>query len=204
MLFRSSAPTAAITQIQPADLVTVGIPPHVTQYYVSFVITIPSTSGIAVGTAVTVSGNSDTAFNATWNVIQVVSATGLLCSCNLPSTTTTGTGGTLTIGSNTTLTRANNTVSCTTATAHSLQVGYQAQIQGAGTTVIGGTISNIVLNNEDTPGLATVTMSAAHGLLPQNQVNIQGVTGATVGTGITNVAFAGDFVTITTSAAHGL
>ena len=43
-----------------------------------------------------------------------------------------------------------------------------------------------------------------HGLLPNNIVNISGVNGATVGTAITNVSLTGNFVTITTSSAHGL
>ena len=102
------------------------------------------------------------------------------------------------------LTRANNVVSAATTSAHGLSVGYQAQIQGAGVTQVGGSISTITLNNEDTPGIATVTTSAPHGLLPSNQVNITGVNGAAVGSGIANVAFSGGIVTITTSAAHGL
>ena len=203
MIASGSPPTAAITQIQPAQLVTVGTPPNLFQYYSALVITIGSTAGIAVGTSVSVSGNSVSAFNSSWTVAQVFS-TALLCGCNLPSTTLTGTGGTLTIGTNTTLTRNSNTVSCTTATNHNLQKGFQAQITGAGTTEVGGGIVSIVLNNEDSPGIAVVTTNSAHGLLPNNQVNIADVTGPTVGTAITNVAFSGGVVTITTSSPHGL
>ncbi len=65
-------------------------------------------------------------------------------------------------------------------------------------------ISTIVINNELAPGVATVTTTAPHGLLPNNQISILDVTGATVGTAISNVAFSGGVVTITTSAAHGL
>ena len=103
-----------------------------------------------------------------------------------------------------TMTRSNNVVSVLTTSAHGLQPGFQAQITGGGTSVVGGAISSIVLNNEDEPGIATVTMTDPHGLLPNNYVNIAGVTGAAVGTAITNVAYAGGFVTITMSAAHGL
>ena len=65
-------------------------------------------------------------------------------------------------------------------------------------------ISTIVIDNELAPGVATVTTTADHGLLPNNQIAILNVTGATVGTAITNVAFSGSVVTITTSSAHGL
>ena len=65
-------------------------------------------------------------------------------------------------------------------------------------------IDTIVINNELAPGIATVTTTAPHGLLPNNQISILDVTGATVGTAITNVAFSGGVVTITTQTAHGL
>jgi len=65
-------------------------------------------------------------------------------------------------------------------------------------------ISTIVVNNEAAPGVATVTTTTPHGLLPNNQISILGVSGATVGTAITNVAFSGGVITITTSTAHKL
>lgn len=200
MVASGTPPTTSITSIQPAQLVYVGT----TQHYVSLVMTLGSTSGILLNSTVSAASNTNSVFNTSWSVIQILSATAIMCSCNLPSTTTSGTGGTLTIGSSSTLTRTNNTVTCVTATNHNLQKGFQSQIQNAGATVIGGTISSIVLNNEDNPGLATVTMSAAHGLQPNNQVAIAGVSNTSVGTAITNIAFAGGVVTVTTSAAHGL
>jgi hypothetical protein len=112
-------------------------------------------------------------------------------------------GGSATIGG-ASLVRSANTVTATTATDHGLKVGYQVQISNAGVSTIGSGITSIVLNNEDNPGIATVTMAEPHGLLPQNQVVILGVPSTTAGTAITNVAFAGGLVTITTSTAHGL
>ncbi len=84
-----------------------------------------------------------------------------------------------TISGTISLSRANNTVSATTTTAHGLQVGYQTQIGAVPALVVGGSITSIVLNNEDNPGIATVTMTSPHGLLPNNAISITGV--STVG-----------------------
>lgn len=205
MLATSGGVAQTIVSITSSNPVTRWEGPDIgyVTFYTSFTVTLAGGSTAPmVDTQVTIAGNSNAAFNG---VFFVQSVTGLVFTCGTYSDTLlTGTGGTATPGGAITLQRQNNTVTGATATAHRLAPGYQVQIQGAGTTVVGGTISSIVLNNEDTPGLATVTTSAAHGLLPNNQVNISGVTGATVGTAITNVAFAGNFVTITTSTAHGL
>lgn len=173
-------------------------------YYQSISITLaaPDTS-LLMGQYFTVSGNTNGNFNTTFWIAQINPTFNVL-TCNFfSSTLQIGTGGSAAFSSGTTLVRAGNTVSGATATAHGLRQGYQVQIQGAGSTTV-ATISTIVLNNEDTPGIATVTTAAAHGLLPNNQVTIVGVSGATVGTAISNVAFADTSVTITTSAAHGL
>lgn len=170
--------------------------------YLSITITCNDTSAFFVGIPTTIASNTQSAFNKDFTVTSISSPTVFVCSY-FGAALLTGTGGTASVGG-ATLIRSGNTVTATTATAHGLQRGYQTQIQNAGTSFIGGGIATIVLNNEDTPGLATVTTNTPHGLLPNNQITIAGVNGATVGTGITNVAFAGNFVTITTSAAHGL
>jgi hypothetical protein len=92
----------------------------------------------------------------------------------------------------------------TTAAAHNLQVGFQAQITRMTAATIGSSISSIVINNEDLPGIATITTSTAHGLVPQSFVSILGVTGIVVGTAISSAVWAGGVVTVTTSAAHNL
>lgn len=172
-------------------------------YYAAFTVFLAVGSTVpAVSQLVTIAGNTQSIFNGTWTVLYT--GTNNFTVSFYSTTNLTGTGGTATSSGGITLQRQSNTVSATSSSPHGLLVGYQVQIQNAGSTVVGGTISSIVLNNEDTPGIATVTTTSPHGLLPNNQVNITGVTGVTVGTGITNVAFAGNLVTITTSAAHGL
>lgn len=107
------------------------------------------------------------------------------------------------------LVRANATglVTATTTNPHSFKVGYQVLIQGAAGAPIGGAannISTIVIDNEDSPGIATLTLTGNHGLAPGQLVYIQGVTAVTVGTGITSTSSTGGICTVTTSAAHGL
>ena len=113
------------------------------------------------------------------------------------------TGGTLTVQGNS-LVRGGNTVTANTATPHGLQVGYQAQIANVPAYYLPLNIVSIVLNNETQSGIATVTTSLPHGLLPQNIVSITGVSPTAVGGGIANVALSGDVVTVTTAAPHGL
>ena len=113
------------------------------------------------------------------------------------------TGGVLALGG-VTLSRGMNTVTATTATAHGLQKGYQAQISGVPTYYLPLNILSIVLDNEANPGIATVTTTLPHGLLPQNIITLSGVQSVAVGGGVSNVAFAGNFITITTISDHGL
>lgn len=198
MATTGSGSALAITSIGTTGLVS---PKPGIIYYTMFTVLLTG-SAPPVNAEVVIAGNTQPDFNGTW---FVRSSSGNQFTVTFYSTVNlAGTGGTATPTGGITLQRQGNTVTGTTAAAHQLLKGYQVQIQGAGTTVIGGTITSIVLNNEDTPGLATVTTSVPHGLLPNNQVNIQGVNGVTVGTAITNVAFAGDFITITTSTPHGL
>jgi hypothetical protein len=194
-----------IATIASSDPVAIYEGPYVgyVTYYTTITITLTAPTTAPIGTKVVVSGGTNPNLDVTSSILSISSTTTFKVNF-YSQTLETGTGGTATFTSGITLQRQNNAVSCTTATAHGLRVGYQSQIQGAGTTVVGGTITSIVLNNEDTPGIATVTMTAVHGLLPGNFVNIAGVSGVTVGTAITNVAFNGNMVTITTSGAHGL
>jgi hypothetical protein len=172
--------------------------------YYTTVIVITATSFAPSGNF-SISGNSRSDFNTSFLPISQTSPTVILCgNPGTPTNAVAGTGGTTGSTSSLTLSRFNNTVSCSTTTAHGLRVGYQAQISGIPAEAIGGGISTIVLNNENLSGIATVTTVAAHGLLPNNIINIAGVSGKTVGTAISNIAAVGDIVTVTTSAAHGL
>jgi hypothetical protein len=197
-----SPATTSVTLAQTNNPILVGPPNDRYTIYSGVLMTVSSTSGFSVGQAVSLSGNTNSSLNISYTIIGI---SGLAIQCvtdfaNFEG----GTGGTLSgPATTTTMTRFNNVVSVNTTTAHSLQVGFQAQITNAGTTAVGSGIASIVLNNETNTGIATVTTNAAHGLLPNNIVTIAGVSGATAGT-ITNVAYAGGFVTITTAAAHNL
>jgi hypothetical protein len=87
---------------------------------------------------------------------------------------------------------------------HKLQVGYQVQISGLPAATVGSSISSIVVNNEDLPGIATITTSAAHGLVPGCFVTLNGVGGVAVGGGVSATARKSGNVTITTATAHGI
>src|SRR5258708_670423 len=102
------------------------------------------------------------------------------------------------------LARSNNIVSATTSSAHNLLVGYQAQITGAITSVVGTSISSIIINNENLSGIATVTTSSAHGLGANQYVTITGVQPVAVGGGVASATDVNGIVTVTTNSAHGL
>jgi hypothetical protein len=190
----------AVTAIATVDLVTHGT----TSYYSSLLVTLASTASFVPGQGITIAGNTNGLFNATWGVSSILNGTQLKLFSNF-STAQAGTGGTATVGgSGNTLIRANNIVTSNTATPHGLQIGYQAQITNVPASVVGGVISSIVLNNEAQAGIAIVTTSVPHGLLPNNIINISGVTPTTVGGGITNISLSGDVVTVTMASAHGL
>lgn len=164
---------------------------------------------VAVGSVVTIAGNASGAMNqSNLSVIAVYAQpTGLnlfVVSAYLPAGTVFGLGGTATVSTGVTMTRANNVVTVTTNGAHQLQPGYQAQITGVPQQAVGTSISSVKIDNENLPGLATFTMASAHGLVPGIFVSISGVVAVNVGTGISNIVRNGNIVTVTMSAAHGL
>jgi hypothetical protein len=113
--------------------------------------------------------------------------------------------GTLTIGTGgITAVRQGNTVTINTTAAHNLLVGYQALIAGLPPLPVGGGISSIVINNEDNPGIATVTTNNPHGLVPENIVLIQDVPNKAVSATLTGITWAGGIATVTMNSAHGL
>lgn len=73
------------------------------------------------------------------------------------------------------LTRANNLVFGTTSAAHNLQVGYQALVADVTASQIGGGIATVVIDNEDLPGIATITTNTAHGLAPGEYVFLDAI-----------------------------
>ena len=99
-----------------------------------------------------------------------------------------------------TLVRLNNVVTATTASAHGLKVGYQAQITGLSAQPIGFT-QTITINNEDNPGIATVKMTAPHGIAPGIFVSIQAPPAVSLGGGIAAISWAGGIATVTLTAA---
>lgn len=112
------------------------------------------------------------------------------------------------------LQRLNNIVYATTTTPHQLLPGYQVQITNAQATQVGDSVSTptdttIVIDNENLPGLATITVGLAsgqtsHGLLPGNQVYITGVKAATIGTSISTIVRAAQVTTVVMTTATGL
>jgi hypothetical protein len=101
------------------------------------------------------------------------------------------------------LTRLANIVTAQTAAAHGMQVGYLAQISGISSQPV-GFIASIVIDNEDEPGIATVTMSTPHGLSPGLNVSIQNPPDVAVGGAVTSAELAGEILTVGLTAAHGL
>jgi hypothetical protein len=180
----------------------------------TFVLSSADTS-LAIGQAFIVAGNSNSLFNlpsifGSWawpGIISWISADfkSFKAATNNFGSYEIGTGGTATFGA-TSISRAGNLLTVTTATAHGLKVGYQAQLQGNGSLIVGGSITSIVINNENDAGLATVTTSTAHGLAPMEDVTITGVQPSTVGTaGGWSALWNGTNVTLTNSGgAHSL
>ena len=183
-----------------------------------------SVAGINVGDSLTISGytGSSAPMNGTWSIVGIFGggaggyATLIQLAANLPSTTVYSTAAASGVTSTGAMQRQNNVVTVNTATAHQLQVGYQALIAGvpantfgAGGWANGGSLTSIVINNSNLPGIATVTVSlpsgtTTHGLTPGCFITLTGVTHTLVGTSLTSVSWAGGVATATTSAAHNL
>ena len=185
-----------VTTARTINPIQTGPPGAPTTVWTGILVDVVSTVGFIIGQTFTISGNTQTAFNVSL-IIYGIQGNGLYC--NFYSTSNlTGTGGTATVAGSISMSRANNQVSITAASAHQLQVGFQALIAGAGSLTIGGGITDITINNEDNPGIATITTTDAHGLVPDLDVTITGVTPVDVG-GATNwsAVRSGGLVTLT-------
>jgi len=177
-------------------------------FYTNLTITLAAPdSAIALWSGVTIAGNSYAGFNANLTVIEIVSPTVIICG-QYNANYETGTGGTATF-SGASMVRANNVVSVTTATAHGLKPGYQAQISAVAAFAIGGGIASIVVNNENLAGIATITTNSPHGLAPNSYLNITGVPDQAIGGGVASWALTVNslgqsVLSMTTASAHGL
>ena len=204
MLATGTPSTVALTECDPA-----GGPSGGPYSQINCFTNTDITALVFVGSVISISGNTSSPMNVTKaSVVAVYPNPGGLAlfvlSHYLAPGTAFGTGGTATIFSGITMSRANNIVTVETNGAHQLLPGYQAQITGVAQAAVGGGISSITIDNEDLPGIATVTTASAHGLVPNINVILAGITPAVVGGTISAIVRAGDIVTCTTSSAHGL
>ena len=164
-----------------------------------------SVAPLYAGLQVTIAGSSVAFYNTTWTITAVYPVTNtFIVTAFVPLATLSGAGGTATPTNGSALVRQKNIVTAYCAAAHLLKVGYQVQVAGVPTFAVGGGVSTIVINNENTPGIATITTVSAHGLLPGIFVSISGVSAVVVGTVISSIVRSGQVVTVTTSTAHGL
>lgn len=190
-----------ITSGSIAAQMTAGV--RVWSYYSTLTVEFAAAQSLAVGTALTISGNTNPNFNTSVSVLAVLSPTQVTCSFYSRAVGS-GVGGTATATSGNTLSRSGNTVTASTASAHNLQVGYQAQMAGFGTCNVGGSITSIVVDNETNNGIATIKTSQPHGLSPNNYVTINGVANTGVGGGVASSEGYGSMILVTMSEAHGL
>lgn len=190
--------SATITNINPVVL-HMGI-------YSNAIVSLAGPNPFPDDVPVIISGTSNAAMNATWTTylldpVGFPNAIGIMYSSSVNPLST---GGAIVTASTTTLVRNGNVVSGNTSSAHGLQVGFLAQISGITAFPVGGGIASIVINNEDLPGIATITTNSAHGLVPQNFVNIDSVPDTLVGTSIVSSTTEGYIFTVIMTTAHGL
>lgn len=208
MLATGTGPTFLCYEIDPSTPAYIGTPSHQLNVYVNGPI-----AGVSAGNVATITGSEVAALNVT-NVPVIAVYTGgtspfesviVLGGVNIPGGTTYGFNHTavLAITGGVTMSRSGNNVTVTTNGAHGLTVGYQAQITGVPASEVSG-ISSIIVNNEDSPGIATVTCASVHDLVPGCQVSIVGVAGVAVGGGITAISWGGGVASVVTATPHNL
>ena len=194
---------ATISSISQTGIIATHIPYYSTTLKIIFTAPV----SFPLDTTLTISGNSQPEFNTSGPVLSVSGNTVVISRwLGWSSPGLTGTGGSANAITGTSLSRSNNVLTVNTATAHGLNVGYQAQLQGNGSLTVGTAITSIVINNEDNAGLATVTTSTAHGLAPMEDVTITGVQPSLVGAASGwSALWNGTNVTLTLgSGVHGL
>lgn len=212
----SAGSAVALVSAVPGDPVTVQVggndfpgdggynPPQYETFNTTLLYTSTSSHGLVAGEVVTISGNSLYNFPAI-SVLIVISATQFKISYQTPSGSV-GNGGSVTPQAPF-LSRTANIVTANTTSAHSLRVGYQATIAGVEDQTI--SISSIVIDNNTSNGIATITTPTSHGFVPNNTIYISGVVNAAVGGGITSYSVTNTgpdagTATVTTSTDHNL
>lgn len=98
--------------------------------------------------------------------------------------------------------RTANEVRINTTTPHGLLKGYLATIGNVASFI--ENITSIVINNETLPGIGVMTLPAPHGLVPNNQIAINGVQPITIGGALVGWTRTDGLVQITTTTPHGL
>lgn len=191
--------TAPVTTFPPYDG---GDPPTPRTYWTQIAFGVPSVTELSLSQTITVSGSGGA--DGTYSISEIYT-NNYVTAARYSETDISGTGGTLTPGGGgATATRTSNSVSVATSTNHGLQVGYQALISGLPDATVGGVIASIVIDNEENPGVATVTMSEPHGLLPNNIINMLNIPNTVVGGTIADISLNSEIVTVVMTEDHGL
>jgi hypothetical protein len=199
-ILASVAPVpVSITSVTPGSIITIGS----TDYDTRLVIITSVAHGYSTDQLITLSGTTEASYNGYSAGITFIDDFTFSMPFLQISPGPVATGGSSTV-SISFLSRAGNTVSANTSTDHGLQVGYQVQISGVADAQVGSGISSIIIDNEENPGIATITMAAKHGLLPQNQITITGVPNSAVGGAIVTAVRSGQVTTIETTTDHGI
>lgn len=210
-------PTVVAASASPLSLTIVEVDPEnpdpSSGFFTSInVYTSTALTGVAVGQSVVISGTG-TAFDGAWGPVNAFftgSPNSLIqISAYIPAGTVFWTGSATMAIQQGALQRQSNIVTGTTTSAHQLRPGYQVQITNAQAGAIGTGVSSIVINNENTPGIATVTVGLGtgqtnHGLVPGMFVSITGVKAVAVGSGISSISRTGQVVTVILNAAAAL
>jgi hypothetical protein len=175
-------------------------PPTYVTYYTSIQYTTASAHGLTPGNAFAVAG--DSRYNsAASTVLTVIDALNFTASF-YGQDNSTGIGGTVTSQAPA-LARSAQIVTANTATAHGLRAGYKFTI--ANISALVESILSVVIDTDAQPGVATVTTSQTHGLVPGTVIQITGVGTAPVGGSLTNyVIDSHGSISVTTSSPHRL
>lgn len=210
------APTQVSASGTPLTLTIVEVDPEnpdpTSGFFTSInVYTSSSTAGAQIGDSVVISGTG-TPFDGTYGPITGIFAGSpslIQVSGYTPAGTPFWTGSAMMTINQGAMQRQSNVVTASTTAPNQLQPGYQVQITGALASQVGTGIASIVVDNENNPGIATVTVNLAtgqttHGLVPGNNVSITGVIGVTVGGGIASIGCQGEITSVTTNDPHGL
>lgn len=200
-------PVALVASGSPTTVAVVSSTPTLHNpfygYWQGMTVVFATAPGYTIGESITFAGSSTPGCNGTYPVFSIINPTTISFSY-FQFNGTAGAGGTSSVGASTgtTLTRLNNIVFGSTVAAHNLQIGYQALIAGVTASQVGGGIASVVINNEDLPGIATITTNTPHGLAPQENVFLDAIPPNIFA--ISAFSYANGVVDITISSTAGL